>query len=76
MIVGSRARIRLLARFENLDFMRNILFLLLKNPKSVVDDKRLANAILYQSKPISVGVSINDRLNYIAYIIGKRIKYL
>ena len=29
-----------------------------------------------RSKPISVGVSINDRLNYIAYIIGKGIKYL
>ena len=28
-----------------------------------------------KSKPISVGVSINDRLNYIAYIIGKGIKY-
>ena len=26
-----------------------------------------------KSKPISVGVSINDRLNYIAYIIGKGI---
>ena len=29
-----------------------------------------------RSKPISVGISINDRLNYIAYIIGKVIKYL
>ena len=28
-----------------------------------------------KSKPISLGVSINDRLNYIAYIIGKGIKY-
>ena len=28
-----------------------------------------------KSKPISVGVSVNDRLNYIAYILGKDIKY-
>ena len=29
----------------------------------------------FKSKPISVGVSTDDRLNYIAYIIGKVIKY-
>ena len=28
-----------------------------------------------KSKPNFVGVSINDRLNYIAYVIGKGIKY-
>ena len=28
-----------------------------------------------KSEPVSVGVSFNDRLNYIAYIVGKRIKY-
>ena len=28
-----------------------------------------------RSKPIAVGVSINDRLNCVAYIIGKGIKY-
>ena len=33
---------------ENLDFVRNLLFPLLKNSKSVADDKRLANAILYK----------------------------
>ena len=32
--------------------------------------------VYIRSKPISVGVSIIDRLNYIAYIIGKGIKYL
>ena len=51
MSVGSRVRTRLVTRFENLDFVRNLLFSLLKNLKNsqpVVDDKRLANAILYQ----------------------------
>ena len=30
--------------------------------------------IYIKSKPISAGVSFNDRLNYIAYIVGKGIK--
>ena len=32
MIVGSRVRSHLLTRFENLDFVRNLLFSLLKIP--------------------------------------------
>ena len=28
-----------------------------------------------KSKPISVGFSVSDRLNYITYIVGKGIKY-
>ena len=48
MIVGSPVRTHLGTRFENLDFVRNLLFPLLRNSKSVVDDKRLANAIIYQ----------------------------
>ena len=48
MIVGSSVRTRLVTRFENLDFVRNFLFPLLRNSKPVIDDKRLAKAILYQ----------------------------
>ena len=39
MIVGPRIRTRLVTRFENLDFVRNLLFPLLKNSKSVVDER-------------------------------------
>ena len=48
MIVESPVRTRLVIGFENLDFVRSLLFPLLRNSKSVVDDRRLANAILYQ----------------------------
>ena len=48
MIVGSRVQMRLVTRFQNRNFVRNLLFPLLKSSKSVVDDKRLANAIPYQ----------------------------
>ena len=37
--MGSLVRTRLVKRFENLDFVRNLLFPLLRNSKSVVDDK-------------------------------------
>ena len=39
LIVGSQFLTRLVTRFENLDFMRNLLFPLLKNFKSVVDER-------------------------------------
>ena len=38
MIVGSRVRTRLVTHFENLDFVRNVLFPLLKKSKS--DEER------------------------------------
>ena len=48
MTMGTQVRTRLVTRFENLDLVRNLFFSLLKNFQPVVDDKRLANAILYQ----------------------------
>ena len=48
MIMGSPVQTCLVTRFEILDFVRNLLFPLLRNSKSVVDDKRLANAVPYQ----------------------------
>ena len=38
MNVGSCVRTHLVTCFENLDFVRNLLFPLLKNSKSVVDE--------------------------------------
>ena len=43
--MGSRVRTRLVTQYENLDFVRNVLFPLLKNSKSalmsgVTDEKR------------------------------------
>ena len=38
-LVGSQFLIRLVTRFENLDFFRNLLFPLLNNFKSVVDER-------------------------------------
>ena len=100
MKVGSRFQTRVVTRFENLDFVRSLLFSLLKNSvderghllrilhapcrvsfRNVAVIKKRTTAIrdwqmqfYIKSKPISVRVSINDRLNYIAYVIGKGIK--
>ena len=39
LIIESQFLTRLVTRFENLDFMKNLLFPLLKNFKSVVDER-------------------------------------
>ena len=75
MILGSRVRTCLVKGFENLDFVRNLLFPFLKNSSLSLMTRDWQMQFYIKSKPISVGVSINGRLNYITYIIGKGIKY-